>query len=140
MCVCMCYASIRVALFILRHFNPDHPSKSKDVELRGHTDAVMQICWNPTNEFHLASASRDKSLRIWDHRACMFPMRLCMLVFLVPHQPAFLVPQPVNVRRRSLQKQRTLAYNGAPMVIPLLSATRCVRCGGGIYFYMDLHG
>eukprot|EP00048_Salpingoeca_helianthica_P021228 m.11076 g.11076 ORF g.11076 m.11076 type:complete len:345 (-) comp5732_c0_seq1:28-1062(-) len=41
---------------------------TKELDLRGHTDQVMQVCWNPTCEFHLATASRDKTVKIWDHR------------------------------------------------------------------------
>jgi THO complex subunit 3 len=37
-------------------------------ELRGHTDSVDQVCWDPTNENRLATASADKTVRIWDAR------------------------------------------------------------------------
>jgi THO complex subunit 3 len=38
----------------------------KDFELKGHTDSVDQLCWNPKNSDQLASVSIDKSVRIWD--------------------------------------------------------------------------
>lgn len=38
-------------------------------ELRGHTDAVDQLCWDPTNNNCLATASGDKTVRVWDSRS-----------------------------------------------------------------------
>eukprot|EP01111_Echinosteliopsis_oligospora_P018896 TRINITY_DN8901_c0_g1_i1.p1 TRINITY_DN8901_c0_g1~~TRINITY_DN8901_c0_g1_i1.p1 ORF type:complete len:356 (+),score=91.44 TRINITY_DN8901_c0_g1_i1:129-1070(+) len=51
--------SIRVWLF---------DSVTKEIELKGHTDSVDYICWNPTNPNLLCSASADKTIRIWDCR------------------------------------------------------------------------
>jgi THO complex subunit 3 len=42
--------------------------RQREYELKGHTDAVMQINWNPATTDVLASASYDKSVRIWDVR------------------------------------------------------------------------
>ena len=35
-------------------------------ELRGHTDKVSCCVWNPTNGSRLASASHDRTVRVWD--------------------------------------------------------------------------
>jgi len=43
-----------------------HPSK--DLELKGHEDSVDQLCWNPKDANQLATASSDKTVRIWDTR------------------------------------------------------------------------
>ena len=34
----------------------------------GHTDSVDQLCWHPANNDLFATASGDKSVRIWDCR------------------------------------------------------------------------
>ncbi|KAI1315829.1 hypothetical protein EDD11_000324 [Mortierella claussenii] len=39
------------------------------LELRGHTDSVDQLRWDPTHPDHLATASCDKTVRIWDARS-----------------------------------------------------------------------
>eukprot|EP01116_Phalansterium_solitarium_P021064 TRINITY_DN6419_c0_g1_i3.p2 TRINITY_DN6419_c0_g1~~TRINITY_DN6419_c0_g1_i3.p2 ORF type:complete len:311 (-),score=53.57 TRINITY_DN6419_c0_g1_i3:802-1734(-) len=44
----------------------DVGSGSKDLELKGHTSGVDQLCWDPTNPDRLATASTDKTVRIWD--------------------------------------------------------------------------
>jgi THO complex subunit 3 len=35
-------------------------------ELRGHSDNVSQLCWHPNNPSILATASSDKTVRIWN--------------------------------------------------------------------------
>ncbi|SPC62597.1 related to THO complex subunit 3 [Ustilago sp. UG-2017b] len=48
------------------------PERSIDhrasTEIRGHTDSVDQLIWHPTNPELVATASGDKSVRIWDTR------------------------------------------------------------------------
>ncbi|PVD30873.1 hypothetical protein C0Q70_10148 [Pomacea canaliculata] len=41
---------------------------SKEHIFRGHGDSVDQLCWHPNNPDHLATASGDKTVRIWDSR------------------------------------------------------------------------
>ena len=36
---------------------------------RGHTDSVDQLRWHPTHPDLLATASGDKSVRVWDSRS-----------------------------------------------------------------------
>lgn len=43
----------------------DHRATS---ELRGHTDAIEQLAWNPTHPESLASASSDRTVKFWDIR------------------------------------------------------------------------
>ncbi|KAG0239968.1 hypothetical protein BGW41_007363 [Actinomortierella wolfii] len=42
---------------------------SNSFELRGHSESVDQLCWDPTHPDHLATASGDKTVRIWDARS-----------------------------------------------------------------------
>ena len=42
--------------------------QGKELVLKGHSDSVDQVCWDPTNADRLVSISGDKSLRIWDLR------------------------------------------------------------------------
>ena len=37
-------------------------------ELKGHSSSVDQLCWNPSHRDQLATASRDKTVKIWDAR------------------------------------------------------------------------
>ena len=41
----------------------------RDVELKGHGDAVEHVCWDPTSPSALATISSDKTLRLWDVRS-----------------------------------------------------------------------
>lgn len=44
--------------------------QTKDyIVFRGHGASVDQLCWNPCNPDQLATASGDKTVRIWDARA-----------------------------------------------------------------------
>ncbi len=42
---------------------------SRETTYKGHSDSVDQLCWHPTNPDLLATASPDRSVRIWDARA-----------------------------------------------------------------------
>jgi WD40 repeat protein len=44
-------------------------SKVKDIELKGHTDCVDQLCWDPKHPDTVATAAADKSIRLWDARS-----------------------------------------------------------------------
>lgn len=37
-------------------------------ELKGHTGTIEQLCWNPVDENQLATASADRTVRVWDVR------------------------------------------------------------------------
>lgn len=41
----------------------------KDVELKGHSDSVDQLCWDPKHAELIATASGDKTVRLWDARS-----------------------------------------------------------------------
>lgn len=43
--------------------------KGKDIELKGHTDSVDQLCWDPKHAELIATASGDKTVRLWDARS-----------------------------------------------------------------------
>ncbi len=47
--------------------------QAQDLILTGHTHSVHQLCWNPTHAEHLATASADKTVRIWDTRSECLP-------------------------------------------------------------------
>lgn len=39
-------------------------------ELRGHTDSIHSLAWDPTNPLRLASTGADKTVRVWDVKTC----------------------------------------------------------------------
>nr|KAJ0185098.1 hypothetical protein LSAT_V11C900497460 [Lactuca sativa] len=41
-------------------------SKVKDLELKGHTNSVDQLCWDPKHADLIATASGDKNVCLWD--------------------------------------------------------------------------
>lgn len=47
----------------------DSSRLTKELSLKGHQDAVDQICWHPTNAGLLASASGDRTMKLWDVKA-----------------------------------------------------------------------
>lgn len=57
----------------IRVWNPDKPEVRYSIQLRGHTQTVDQLCWDPTNPDQLVSASPDKTVRFWDYR-CIPPL------------------------------------------------------------------
>ncbi|VFQ90460.1 unnamed protein product [Cuscuta campestris] len=50
------------------HIDPHGHAKAKDIELKGHTDSVDQLCWDPKHADLIATASLDKTVRLWDAR------------------------------------------------------------------------
>ena len=52
--------------------------KAKDIELKGHTDSVDQLCWDPKHADLIATASGDKTVRLWDARSKW--MLFCIIV------------------------------------------------------------
>ncbi|KAH7638808.1 THO complex subunit 3 [Dermatophagoides farinae] len=49
-------------------FSFSNDKLTKDHTLKGHTDSVDQLCWHPINNEILATASLDKTVRLWDAR------------------------------------------------------------------------
>ena len=50
-----------------RVFDVEHGVQAgKEIELKGHSDSVDQVSWDPTAVDRLATISADKSLRLWD--------------------------------------------------------------------------
>jgi len=49
-------------------FQMDRDKLSKEVTFKGHTDSVDQLCWQAKHPDLLATASGDKTVRIWDAR------------------------------------------------------------------------
>jgi THO complex subunit 3 len=52
----------------IRVWNPEKPEVRYSLQLKGHSQTVDQLCWDPTNPDHLVSASHDKTVRFWDYR------------------------------------------------------------------------
>ncbi|CAI9290456.1 unnamed protein product [Lactuca saligna] len=48
------------------HIEPHGHSKVKDLELKGHTNSVDQLCWDPKHADLIATASGDKNVCLWD--------------------------------------------------------------------------
>ncbi|KAL8464716.1 hypothetical protein ACS0TY_034284 [Phlomoides rotata] len=46
-----------------------YKGKVKDIELKGHTDSVDQLCWDPKHADLIATSSGDKTVRLWDARS-----------------------------------------------------------------------
>ena len=47
----------------------DNNRLSKDTTFKGHGDSVDQLCWHPADPQLLATASGDKTVRLWDSRS-----------------------------------------------------------------------
>lgn len=62
-CFSFCYS---VPIFQLKLFVQ---GKAKDIELKGHADSVDQLCWDPKHADLIATASGDKTVRLWDARS-----------------------------------------------------------------------
>ena len=53
-----------------RVYDVEHGLHSgRDIELKGHTDSVDQMAWDPTSPDRLATVSADKTLRLWDTKS-----------------------------------------------------------------------
>jgi len=52
----------------VRVWTPLDHGAARDIELKGHTDSVDQLCWDPTHPDTLCTASVDRTIRIWDAR------------------------------------------------------------------------
>ncbi|KAF6141356.1 hypothetical protein GIB67_008533 [Kingdonia uniflora] len=50
---------------------PHGHGKEKSIELKGHSDSVDQLCWDPKHAELIATASGDKTVRLWDARRCV---------------------------------------------------------------------
>lgn len=65
---------ILVSLFQNRSYSTCHMCmrflifQSKEVTFKGHTDSVDQLCWRSKHPDLLATASGDKTVRMWDAR------------------------------------------------------------------------
>ena len=51
------------------NIEPHGHSKTKELELKGHADSVDQLCWDPKHAELLATASGDRTVRLWDARS-----------------------------------------------------------------------
>jgi len=49
-------------------FSLDRDKLTKDFTCKGHTDSVDQLCWNSQNSDIFATASGDKTVKLWDTR------------------------------------------------------------------------
>ena len=53
----------------VRVWSVDPTGKATDTELKGHSDSVDQLRWDPKQPEVLGTASADKTVRIWDARS-----------------------------------------------------------------------
>ncbi|KAK8626332.1 hypothetical protein V6N13_133983 [Hibiscus sabdariffa] len=51
------------------HIEPHRHGKAKDIESKGHTDSVDQLCWDPKHADLIATASGDKTVVLSDARS-----------------------------------------------------------------------
>jgi WD40 repeat protein len=57
--------------------------KVKDIELKGHTDSVDQLCWDPKHADLIATASGDKTVRLWDARSKLLLQSISIFIEVV---------------------------------------------------------
>lgn len=53
----------------LRIWNPEKTNIKHSTELRGHTQTIDRVAWNPGREAELASCGGDGMVRFWDVRS-----------------------------------------------------------------------
>lgn len=53
----------------IHHLTPPRQNQEPN-ELRGHTDSIHSLAWDPTNPLRLASTGADKTVRVWDVKTC----------------------------------------------------------------------
>ena len=93
----------------------------KEIELKGHSDSVDQVSWDPTAVDRLATISADKSLRLWDIRAgsrCVANVAMSGENINVNWQPGRHLPGGGQPRRRG-QVSSTRAQGDAHGEVPV---------------------
>lgn len=50
-------------------FSLDRDKLTKEFTCKGHTESVDQLCWNPLSSDVFATASGDKTIKLWDARS-----------------------------------------------------------------------
>ncbi|CCG80887.1 Uncharacterized WD repeat-containing protein C18B5.10c [Taphrina deformans PYCC 5710] len=58
-------------------------------ELKGHNGAIEQVSWDPTHSDRIASASADRSIKVWEYRMIkqLFTVELSSAVLHVQYSP-----------------------------------------------------
>ncbi|XP_070674751.1 THO complex subunit 3 [Malus domestica] len=59
------------------HIEPHGHGEAKDIELKGHTDSVDQLCWDPKHADLIATASGDKTVRLWEFDCHCSKWKMC---------------------------------------------------------------
>ena len=97
--------------------------------LKGHSASVDQLCWHPSQASALATASADKSVRVWDARCTCWWLCFALRVAGKPANSVSTAHQQANVCPPLQLLERISTSSGAQMGNYLRSETRFAQRG-----------